>query len=179
MRPRLSSRSYAGFISRAVAFVIDMLVTTIAILLVIALAQAMLGFFTLYGVIGRSAAISGPVRSIVTAAIAFVSVLFAVGYPVTCWVLLGQTLGKALTGVRVVRMNDARLTVGRALLRYAGYWLSAIPLGLGFLWVLGDPRRRAWHDKLAGTCVVYTFQPAPATSKPLPATPPERAASAG
>jgi uncharacterized RDD family membrane protein YckC len=154
--------AYAGFVSRAVAFVVDLIVISVAILLVIAFAQAMLSFFTLYGVFGHSATISGPVRNVMTAVITLISVVIAVGYPVGCWTLLGQTLGKALTGVRVVRLDNSRLTVWRALLRYAGYWLSALPLFLGFFWVLGDQRRRAWHDRLAGTCVVYTFQQATA-----------------
>ena len=151
-------RSYAGFVSRTVAFVIDAVVISVAILVAIALAQSTLGFVTLYGVVGRAAIASEPVRATVDAVITVISIAIAVGYPVTCWVLFGQTLGKALTGIRVVRMDHTRLTVGCAVLRYIGYWLSALPLFLGFLWVLGDPERRAWHDKLAGTCVIYTFQ---------------------
>ena len=58
-------------------------------------------------------------------------------------------------GVRIARINGQPLTIRRALLRYVGYWLSAIPLGLGFFWVLVDDRRQCWHDKLAGTYVVY------------------------
>ena len=38
--------------------------------------------------------------------------------------------------------------------RYFAYFLSIIPLGLGFLWVAFDPKKQAWHDKLAGTVVV-------------------------
>ena len=40
-------------------------------------------------------------------------------------------------------------------LRYLGYFLSTIPLGLGFLWVAFDPRKQGWHDKLADTVVVF------------------------
>jgi uncharacterized RDD family membrane protein YckC len=32
--------------------------------------------------------------------------------------------------------------------------VSALPCYLGFLWILG-PQRRGWHDRLAGTEVVY------------------------
>ncbi|RYY81863.1 MAG: RDD family protein, partial [Comamonadaceae bacterium] len=34
------------------------------------------------------------------------------------------------------------------------YFVSAIPLCIGFLWVAWDPRKQGWHDKLAGTVVV-------------------------
>jgi uncharacterized RDD family membrane protein YckC len=36
----------------------------------------------------------------------------------------------------------------------AGYLLSALPFYLGFLWILG-PERRGFHDRLAGTEVIY------------------------
>lgn len=75
-------------------------------------------------------------------------------YHVVFWTILGQTPGKWLLGIRVARVDGRPLTVGRALLRWFGYLLSAIPLYLGFLWVLG-PRRRAWHDYLARTEVVH------------------------
>jgi hypothetical protein len=35
--------------------------------------------------------------------------------------------------------------------------LSLAPFGLGFLWVLGEDRRRAWHDKIAHTYVLYVW----------------------
>jgi uncharacterized RDD family membrane protein YckC len=41
------------------------------------------------------------------------------------------------------------------LLRLVGYALSIIPFGIGFLCCLWDDRRHGWHDKLAGTCVIY------------------------
>ncbi|MFM7144388.1 MAG: hypothetical protein ACKO2K_20990 [Alphaproteobacteria bacterium] len=41
----------------------------------------------------------------------------------------------------------------RSFLRWIGYEISAIPLGLGFALALG-PRRRALHDLLADTVVL-------------------------
>ena len=96
---------------------------------------------------------------------ALIGVGVTIGYPVVFWVLLGQTPGKLLMGVRIARTNGKRLTIGRALLRYLGYWLSAIPLGLGFLWVLVDDQRQCWHDKLADTYVIYDSRsPVPLSS---------------
>jgi uncharacterized RDD family membrane protein YckC len=157
----LDSREHAGFVSRALAFVTDIIIMAVLLLCAIAFTYALLGFFTLYGVLGRSATVSGPLRTAVTVVLALIGVAIAVGYSVGCWVMFGRTPGKALMGLRIVRVDGKPLTVGRSLLRYAGYWLSAIPLGLGFLWVLRDARRRGWHDRLAGTCVVYTWQAHP------------------
>lgn len=146
---------HAGFISRAIAFVLDIVVMSVAVLAAIALVQSLLGFFTLYGLVGQGVAQSTPFRDVVFAVFALIGVGIAIGYPVGFWVLLGQTPGKLLMGVRIARINGQPLTIRRALLRYVGYWLSAIPLGLGFFWVLVDDRRQCWHDKLAGTYVVY------------------------
>jgi uncharacterized RDD family membrane protein YckC len=46
----------------------------------------------------------------------------------------------------------------RGILRYLGYSLSAISLFLGFFWILIDDRRQGWHDKIAGTLVIYTWE---------------------
>ncbi len=146
---------HAGFISRAVAFVLDIVIMSIVVLAAIALIQAVLGFFTLYGLVGQRVVQTGFVRDLVIAVTALIGAAVAVGYPVGFWVLLGQTPGKLLTGVRIARIDGQPLTVRRALLRYLGYWLSAIPLGAGFFWVLVDDQRQCWHDKLAGTYVVY------------------------
>ena len=40
------------------------------------------------------------------------------------------------------------------LIRYLGYYVSLLPLGLGFFWIGFDKRKQGWHDKLAGTLVV-------------------------
>ncbi len=84
--------------------------------------------------------------------------MWNVGYFVASWVLIGQTPGQALLGLRVVRLDHRRMTVRRAFVRYLGYWLAAIPLCLGFVWIVVDPRRQGWNDKLAGTCVVYSWE---------------------
>ena len=147
--------AYAGFISRAIAFIIDIIVMAVAIAVAIALAQAVLGFFTLYGLLGQRVMDSAPFQIITGVAVAILGAVVAIGYPVGFWVVLGQTPGKVLMGVRVSRVTGKPLTIRRALLRYLGYLLSAIPLGLGFLWVLMDDRRQGWHDKLAGTYVFY------------------------
>ena len=69
----------------------------------------------------------------------------------------GQTVGKRALGVRVL---DARtgtpIGVGRAIGRHFGKIISAIPCGLGYLWMLWDPNKQTWHDKMVGSYVVTT-----------------------
>lgn len=66
----------------------------------------------------------------------------------------GQTLGKRGVGITVTDAESGHaIGHGRATVRYLTRILSALPLFLGYLWMLWDPRRQTWHDKLAGTVV--------------------------
>ncbi len=65
----------------------------------------------------------------------------------------GQTLGKMMLRLRVVKKRGGRITILDALLRNVfGYMISQIFL-LGYLWALFDAEKQAWHDKMAGTVV--------------------------
>lgn len=77
-------------------------------------------------------------------------------YFIVSWARSGQTIGKALTGTKVVRTDGNRLGYGKAFLRYVGYVISALLLSLGFLWIGFDSRRQGWHDKIAGTLVTLS-----------------------
>jgi len=68
----------------------------------------------------------------------------------------GQTLGKSALGLRVVDATTGQpgIGAGRACGRYFAKFLSGIVLGLGYLWMLWDPRKQTWHDKLVGSVVV-------------------------
>ncbi|MCE2473098.1 MAG: RDD family protein [Anaerolineae bacterium] len=66
----------------------------------------------------------------------------------------GQTLGKMVFGLRVIKKNGRRVSVLDALLRNVlGYMVSQIFL-LGYIWAFTDRENQAWHDKMAGTVVV-------------------------
>jgi len=65
----------------------------------------------------------------------------------------GQTIGKMIFGLRVVRTDGQPLSFSRALARALGYALSAIPFFLGFLWVALSSSKRSWHDSLTDTMV--------------------------
>ncbi len=72
------------------------------------------------------------------------------------WVRFRGTPGKRLLECQVVDARTLKsLTVGQGVLRYLGYVASALPLGLGFLWIVWDPRKQGFHDKIAGTLVLH------------------------
>lgn len=69
--------------------------------------------------------------------------------------IIGQSLGKRLLHIRVVRAGSgARPGLARGLVRTAVYVLTGGPIGLCALWVLIDQQRRGLHDLIAGTVVV-------------------------
>jgi uncharacterized RDD family membrane protein YckC len=89
--------------------------------------------------------------------------IISVLYYVVFWAKSGgQTLGNFTCMMRVVGTNGQPIGWGRALLRYLGYYVSLIPLSIGFLWAAFDKRRQGWHDKIARTYVVesdHQFSP--------------------
>ena len=66
----------------------------------------------------------------------------------------GQTPGKMVCRLKVVRTNGEPLGYGRAFLRWVGYIASWCAFALGFLWVIFDRQKQAWHDKIAGSYVL-------------------------
>ena len=71
------------------------------------------------------------------------------------WVERQATPGKLALGLRIVDAETGGPPrIGKLVLRYVGYILSAIPLCLGYVWMRWDARRQTWHDKLGATLVV-------------------------
>lgn len=71
------------------------------------------------------------------------------------WWVFRTSPGKYLHGLRVVdHRTGQRAALWRLVLRYIGYFLAALPLGLGFLLALANRERRGLHDYLAGTRVI-------------------------
>jgi len=66
----------------------------------------------------------------------------------------GQTPGKMLLGIRVVKTDGSPLNDTEAVLRYIGYLINSPVLMLGWIWAFIDKDKQGWHDKLAGTYVV-------------------------
>lgn len=142
---------YAGFVTRLIAFIIDRLIVVLAVLGTAVGAAFVVRTFE-RGLQPELIDLPHVGLAIVAGSL---PVLFSLIYDVGCWTLAGQTPGKRLMGLLVVETNGERLKLGRALLRWLGYWLSGI-LFLGFLWILVDNRRQGFHDKLARTFVVYS-----------------------
>ncbi len=70
------------------------------------------------------------------------------------WTHGGATLGMQAWHLQVQRADGGPLDWRQASLRFAAAALSLASLGLGYAWLLFDPQRRSWHDRLSQTRVV-------------------------
>jgi uncharacterized RDD family membrane protein YckC len=100
-------------------------------------------------VIGPLVAIMGPIAGPL-------ALLATMAYTLFCWHRYGATPGKIAFSARIVdARSGGRPALGRLALRWFAYIISAAPLFLGFAWIAIDRRKQGWHDKIAGTRVVY------------------------
>jgi uncharacterized RDD family membrane protein YckC len=78
---------------------------------------------------------------------------------VAFWALVGQTPGMRLLSIHLDVNGSREIGLRRAMKRLLAIPLSLVPLGLGFFAILLSPERRGWHDRIAGTTVVYDDDP--------------------
>jgi uncharacterized RDD family membrane protein YckC len=80
--------------------------------------------------------------------------LLLIAYHIAFWAWRGTTLGGIIVGLRVLRVQGTELRFVDALVRGLASVFSLAALGIGCLWMLHDPEKQMWHDKIAGTLVV-------------------------
>jgi uncharacterized RDD family membrane protein YckC len=146
----------AGFFIRGVAFGIDILLVLMMMGIIAATAAIFLGYYT------------GVVESIITSAefgyvkellphvkrVAVFMLIIPPLYFILLTTIFGQTLGKMIGGIRVVRTDGSRVGLFISTVRFFCYSISGALLGVGFLWVIWDEQRQGWHDMLVDTMVV-------------------------
>lgn len=162
----LLSGHYAGFTSRALAFVVDVAIigaTLIGISWLISVTATLFQIRQILEFLLNAISVSDEIleRFFGPTMMSILAGIYLLAYQMFFMILVGQTPGKALMGLRVVRMDGKRPNAWHAFLRVIGYFISALPLYLGYFWVFIDDRRQAWQDKLAGTCVIYTWAARP------------------
>jgi uncharacterized RDD family membrane protein YckC len=96
----------------------------------------------------------GALSSSALAALGVIGTLLAAGYFLFFWGLSGQTLGKLLTGTRVVAFHGRPLGLGRALIRGLSLIGCLLPFGVGLLGLWSNTERQGWHDRAASTKVI-------------------------
>jgi uncharacterized RDD family membrane protein YckC len=140
-RPLPTNR--AGVVTRGVAFVIDAVIIN---LFFTVLAGAVTLLATFFGGSGDGV----PREAIAVGSFAWLVVVSV--YLCGFWALAGQTPGMRFLGIR---LDQRRLSLGRAFRRLIGIGLSFITFGIGFLGIVFGESRRSWADRMGRTEVVY------------------------
>jgi len=133
----------AGLVSRVAAIVVDVLLLTVAVLVVGSLPTT------------AANAVLGDAPGWLVTGCAVVAALLPWAYFTVCWWLPGETVGGLVLGVQIRRADGRRLSPLRAAARALIGLLFAPLWTIGLLGILTDRRRRAWHDRLFGTVVRY------------------------
>lgn len=157
--PRTLQGQYAGFVSRFMAWMIDALVVTGIVTILGFTLDIILRFFPIQDIVEAFLPTEGTFAGLLSALAIFGSLAFITSaYFVLIWTLSGgQSVGKALIGLRIVPLDGSKMNFWRSLVRYVAFVISALLLFLGLLWVLVSDRRQGWHDKAARTCVIYDW----------------------
>jgi len=138
---------YAGFASRFIAFVFDIAISIGIFMLVLSAASYAASVLT-----GSSIHWN---RGDLWVVLAFFGWEFF--YYAYFWTASGKTPGMTLLGVQVVGQDGSNVGTRRGLVRTLAFPLSFLLLGLGFAGILLGRDRRALHDSIAGTAVVYAW----------------------
>ena len=146
MRAEGADRAYASWLSRVGAYLLDVLI----------LALPLIVFFAIIFAVdpGDTSAAWGAVGLAYVASLVLPFLYFTVLHGNE----RGQTYGKRAAGIRVVdQRTGSSIGYGRAFGRYAiivVFGLILLPLLLDYLWPLWDDKNQAWHDKVVGSVVV-------------------------
>jgi uncharacterized RDD family membrane protein YckC len=147
----------AGWGRRAGAWCIDNLIIGVIglVLALVIMAQASVGFFVSDSV-GIGAIVVGAILAVVCVSV--VALFYA---PALMARTNGKTLGRMVTGIRVVRASGEPMTFGFAMMRevvvktllfgIAGSITGGIANLLDYLWPLWDEENRALHDYVVNT----------------------------
>ncbi|MFO7593755.1 MAG: RDD family protein [Pseudomonadota bacterium] len=144
---------YAGFLRRLAAALID------ALLLFVVLSPA--GALFTQGVYFPDPDAGSGLQTLITffgfdLTYLVINDLLPMALIIFFWLRFRATPGKQLMECEVVDASThENLRIGQSLLRYIGYFISLLPLGLGFLWIIWDKKNRGFHDLLAHTVVLH------------------------
>jgi uncharacterized RDD family membrane protein YckC len=169
---RLQPTVHAGFVSRALAYVIDGVFVNLGFAALAALASLVDQIFS-----GGGGGGSGFAIAVGSTIWVLMGSLYLVGF----WSLAGQTPGMRFVGIRI---DPGRLPFGRSVRRLLGLYLSVVTFGIGFLGIVFREARLGWEDRFSASAVVYDErrpEPAPwsaPVSEPA-AEQPASAAAAG
>jgi len=156
-RPSLRVRP-AGFISRFIAFIIDLVIISLTTTIILFGITEIITFFGLNILFNRwisNSVNAETINSVIRIFVVILYYVYSIVYFATFYSLVGYSPGKYLIGLQVVRTDGFRLGFWRSVARGVCYYLSALLLFMGFIWIIFDKNRQGLHDKIVGTVVIY------------------------
>ncbi len=85
----------------------------------------------------------------------FLQWIISWGYLILTFLVFKASFGKMLAGLTIEKENGRKPSLTDALIRFpVGYTVSSLLCGLGYLWIIKDPKKKGFHDHFAGTIVV-------------------------
>ena len=139
--------NYAGSVSRFLGYAVDLGASTVVFTLALAGVAFVIQVVTSHRVTWT--------RSDTLVAVLFVVwQFFYFGYS---WAVASRSFGMYVLGLRVVRADGSEISPRQGVVRALVFPLSFLLLGVGFLGILLQHERRALHDLIAGTAVVYAW----------------------
>lgn len=137
--------TYVGFWARLCASIIDSILLMVVTLPLL---------FLFYGSEYFSLSGSGQASSDM-----FINYALPIIIVLLFWIYKSATPGKiAVTAIIVDEKSAGKPTKKQLFIRYLGYYISLLPLGLGFFWIAWDDKKQGWHDKIAGTVVIRSHR---------------------
>ncbi len=125
--------------------------------IILLIVQSIFGFFVGMGV-GMGSIMRGGIPEegqMLSGIIAFfVTIFIGMAYSVFFVGWRGQTPGKMALKLKIIQTSGEEMTYGRAFLRWIGYSISGLTLGIGYLMVAFTKQKQGLHDKIAGTYVI-------------------------
>jgi len=149
----------AGFVSRLTAFLIDVILVSISIRAtgwILEDIRMVTGTYFYLPVLTPTGDLTTSIQVTVIGGL-----LISAAYFLFFWTLAGVTPGKGLMGLRIVTRGGRRLSLWRSAVRLFGYLVSLLLYGLGYWWIAVDNWREGWHDKMARTAVIYSWDAHP------------------
>ncbi|MBW2940144.1 RDD family protein [Zhongshania aquimaris] len=146
---------YAGFWVRVLASVIDTFLFGLLILPIIALSFGDAQWSSVEGEGMHMSTMSFETLQVPGNVNVVVNYILPAIVVLVFWIYKSATPGKMILKLAIVdAKTGGKPTLKQWLVRYVCYYLSAMVLMLGFIWVGLDRRKQGWHDKIARTVVI-------------------------
>ena len=154
--PFVARIHYAGFWIRLLARMIDGFILSIPTVVLVIPLMIMLGIAGARGRLSPFGMVPfGPAALMIQGVLMLISIAVGATYETYFVSTRGATPGKMALGLRIVRPNGSPVSAGLAFGRYLAHLLSGYLLGIGYLMAAFDGEKRALHDRICETRVVY------------------------